>query len=290
MPFGCAYRFVIYCKLSASLHRGLWTAVAVVSGFCAPVSGAISVSTVDQVYMEDFDSLRSSGNGSWDNDDTLTGWYSTWVSISAYPFGVGYPLVSYGSSSDDRALGMSLGSTSYVTFGVALVNNTGSTIQSVSVSFYGEQWYSNTNSGADPGGLAFRYRTGGSAGVGGIFTDVAALNYDPASGVISESGGNYGLNGQGYYLTNGNHSDYRTLITHTFAIDGGWETGENLMLIWDASYAYPADRAPDGLAIDDLEVTFSTSAVPEPAAYGLYVAMVMAGMIGWRRRRRVVTR
>ena len=249
---------------------------------------AISIDSDDEVYSEHFDSLRNTSFGSWSDDSTLTGWYSSRAGISAYPFNVGFPLVSFGlGSSSERALGFSgIGSETSVAFGVNLINNTGSLLRAVTVSYFGEKWYANLNPGAYTGGLEFSFGTGVTPGVGTTTTTVPALDFDPPGNVVIGSDGNLFLNGDNYHYLDGNHADYRTFISHTFLIGGGgWLPGENLMLVWQGG-EYGAG-ASDGLAIDDLSIRFSTTAIPEPATAGTLAALAAAGaVVGTRRRRR----
>src|SRR5690606_24003634 len=132
-------------------------------------------------------------------------------------------------------------------FGVNLINNTGSIIRAVTVTYFGEKWYANLNPGAFTGGLEFWFGTGVTPGVGSVTTRVTALDFDPPGDVVIGSGGNIGITGDNYYLLNGNHADYRTLISHQILIGGdGWLPGEDLMMVWSAG-AFGVG-ASDGLA------------------------------------------
>ncbi|MEG4993174.1 CARDB domain-containing protein [Microcoleus sp. B4-D1] len=123
-------------------------------------------------YTQNFDSLANTGTPTWTNDTTLPGWFlyrqpatPAATAITAYTanngaIGTGN-FYSYGStSSTDRALG-GLGSggayfgsptsgniAGWIAF--SATNTTGSTINSLNVSFNGEQWRNNGNATAQP--------------------------------------------------------------------------------------------------------------------------------------------
>ena len=108
---------------------------------------AIQFSTLNNGrYTQNFDSLRSSGAGTWLNDQTISGWYSyrtgTGTNISttngSTTSGNLYSFGAIGSS--DRALGsVGSGNVNYY-WGVRFVNNTSRTINSLDISYIGEQW------------------------------------------------------------------------------------------------------------------------------------------------------
>lgn len=249
---------------------------------------AISVSSSDQVYTQNFDTLVSQSVGSWTDDSTLPGWFSSRSAISSTPRNPGYPLVSYGSGTiPERALGFSgYASENTVGFGLHLVNDSGSVLHSVTVSFYGEKWYANLNPDAYTGGLEFSFGTSSSESSFGVATTrMFGLDFDPPGNVVEGSAGNLFLYGDNYYLLDGNHGDYRTLISQTFFIAGGWAPGENLVLAWRAG-VWDADGASDGLAIDDLVVSFGTTPIPEPAAFTTLLGAGVLGAACTRRRRR----
>lgn len=113
---------------------------------------------------------------------------------------------------------------------------------------------------------------------------ISELDFEPAVGVLPNSDGNIWLYGDGIYLLDGNHEDYRTLISHTFFISGGWLPGEMLMLAWHGG-EYGTLLA-HGVAIDDLVVSFGTTPIPEPASFATLLAAGACGIAFTRRRRR----
>ena len=167
---------------------------------------------------------------------------------------------SYGSTaSTERALGSHVsGAGTGAGFGAIFVNNTGSTINSITITYTGEQW----QRGGNANSLLFSYSVGATsiADAGATFTAVAALNFAPI-----QTGSSIPLDG--------NLPANRILITAT--ITGlNWTNTSNLVIRWQDSGSSGA-----GLAIDDFSL-----AVPEP---GTVVAGVVAlGMVGLAAHRR----
>jgi DNA/RNA endonuclease G (NUC1) len=106
-----------------------------------------SITTLGVPLTEGFDTLATTGTGiAWSDSTTIPGWYSTRVTYNAgtgssntgafYSFGVAGT-----NPVTDRALG-SVGSsgTGTVYWGVKLTNNTGTTITSLDITYFGEQW------------------------------------------------------------------------------------------------------------------------------------------------------
>ncbi len=127
---------------------------------------AISLTTLGTAYTQDFNALPASGSATWVNDTTLAGWYhartgtGTTIVANDGSSNAGN-LYSYGTGTAiDRALG-SLGSGNAAIgnmfWGVALANNTGSTITSLDISYTGEQW---RNSAAAAQTVSFSYLVG----------------------------------------------------------------------------------------------------------------------------------
>lgn len=210
---------------------------------------------------ESFDSLTS---GTWTDDSTLTGWYSN---RTTYFFSTGTGttggLYAYGASSGaERALGaLSSGSADPVLFAVRIRNDTGGTLTSFAVSFWGEQWRSGDTVAET---LAFDYKVGASGISDTGFAPVAALDF------VSPD-----LSGAG--ALDGNASPNRAWRSHT--VHGvAWAAGADLWLRWSKADTPGSDH---GLAIDDFG--FSAAApVPEPLTLG-----VSAAALGAALRRRI---
>jgi hypothetical protein len=150
-----------------------------------------SIVTLGVPYTENFDSLASSGTPAWANDSTLPGWFlSTDATPSVTSYLVGNGSVTTGGfysfgavSSTDRALG-GLGSNTYYGasgvglgyIGLILQNQTGATINEMSVSYVGEQWRNGGNTAIQS--LNFSYVVSSSLpNLTDPGTAVSALNF-----------------------------------------------------------------------------------------------------------------
>lgn len=237
-------------------------------------SAAISVPANGFVYTQDFNSLAANGGSSittaaWVNDGTLPGWSlftSTLGPPPTYRAEIGNQDIgsfnSHGAGgSSDRALG-AIGADNS-DFGsppagsvagdiaVAFTNNTGGTIDSFTLSFSGEQWrYSN----APAQQMVLNFGLGNSFAAvadwvapGGSFDWSSPLTGAPGLG---------GIDGNGIGRVAG--------VGGTQVLT--WAAGETLWLRWIERNDVGADH---GLGIDDL--SFSVTAVPEPAAWLLLV-------------------
>jgi hypothetical protein len=214
-------------------------------------AGGVSLTTLGTAYTQNFDTLPSFGSATWTNDATIPGWYhartGTGTTIVAndgtnnagnlYCYGTG--------TATDRALGSvgSGGATAGDFFwGVRLVNNTGSTITSLDVSYTGEQW---RNGAAAAQTVTFSYLVGSPAVTGSLAefqsTGVAVPSLDFTSPITGGVAG----------ALNGNLAANRTVLT--FSITGlSIPTGTEVMLRWSDPDHAGVDH---GLAIDDFSVT-----------------------------------
>ena len=106
-------------------------------------------------YTQDFNTLLNTGTGSWTNNSTLTGWYArtdNTASITVCNANTGTTtagnLYSFGTNLvSERALGWAPSNAFTGASGVGkgyvgwrLVNNTGSAIASITLTWTGEQW------------------------------------------------------------------------------------------------------------------------------------------------------
>jgi uncharacterized protein len=232
--------------------------------------------TSNDVYQQDFDSLQNSGSGlTWTNNSTLPGWYSNHSSYNASSGASGSRrLYSFGSDGSlERGLGIvALGSSSDPRFGIAIRNTTGVTLNSVNVSFDGEQWRHSSTPTAAPQTLQFGYRTSSSLGTidGGVYTNAVSLGF--TSPGFSVPGGE----------VNGNAPENRTANISSSLSDLNWLDGEYLWLRWQAgSNGFGSQH---GLGIDNFSFSASgVTAVPEPSSLAL---VAISSLIALRRRRR----
>jgi hypothetical protein len=222
-------------------------------------------------YSQDFNTLASSETSStmpagWEfseSDINANGIYTAGTGSSnagdTYSFGA--------TASTERALGGLLSANLIPTFGVSLVNNSGSAIAAFTMTFFGEQWRLGTSGRADR--LDFQYSTDATSLTTGTWQNSDIFDF-----VAPTTAGTVGA-------LNGNATANRTQITDTL---GGLSLG-NGSTIWFRWSDFNASGADDGLAIDD----FSITAVPEPAEWGLMSAIGLLGIAGfhsWQQTRR----
>jgi hypothetical protein len=210
-------------------------------------TGSIALSSS---YSQNFNSLINSASASW-SDNQIPGWYAarsgTGTTIVAgsgssnsgnlYSFGI--------DGSSDRALG-SVGSGSAGNFfwGARFYNDTGRSLDTLYLSYRGEQW---RNSAATTSqGLELQWRIGGN-GIGGSGIANTGWTTAPQLGFSAPvSGGSAGA-------LNGN------LAANSRQLSGsltglGLAAGQDLWLRWSDPDHSGADH---GLAIDDLVVSSS---------------------------------
>lgn len=217
------------------------------------------ISLTSTSYSQNFNSLASSGSSiAWSNDSTLPGWSlfnKSGSALSTYAAGIGTSnagaFYSFGSTADDRALGGVGSGGSY--FGspsggsvagwiaVALTNDTGASIDTVTIAYDGEQWRNGGNTTAQT--MVFEY------GFGATFASVstwtaAGGDFDWASPVATSSAGAIDGNVAGLVADRGGELD---------TLD--WNVSETLWLRWTERNDAGNDH---GLAIDD----FVLSVVP----------------------------
>ncbi len=242
----------------------------------------ISVTSASFTYSESFDSLTTATTAvAWVNDSTLPGWSlivsngSPAATIAADNGASNAGTYrSYGASgSGERALGSLASGGAY--FGspasgviagwtvLALRNDTGTTLNSFTLNFAGEQWRNGGNTSTQTmvmefgGGTSYAAVTNWSA-PGGSFDFTSPVTGSTAAAVDGNGVGRIaGLGG---------------------TIGVLWQPGDTLYIRWVERNDIGNDH---GLAIDDL--TVSVSAVPEPGAWALLAAGL--GVLGFVARR-----
>ena len=242
----------------------------VVAG-AAKGAGSVSITTLGSPYTQNFDTL-SNVAGSTTNTLTINGWYLTEggggtrdneqyaVDNGASNTGDTY---SYGLvESTERALGELRSATLIPLFGALFVNNTGSTIASVAVSYTGEEWRLGTAGRLDQ--LNFEYSTNATDLTTGTWTAVPALAFvTPDTTIVGAK--------------NGNAAGERTVLTATiFGLS--IPNGATLWIRWTDTDVTGAD---DGLAVDDFSLTaYGITAV---TVTSLQATRVRAGVrLRWR--------
>ncbi|MCC5845620.1 MAG: PEP-CTERM sorting domain-containing protein [Verrucomicrobia bacterium] len=235
----------------------------------------ISFTPGNLTYSQDFNALPSSSSAhvdylnanaeDWEDNVTLTGWFASsnvtdtmYISDgSAAPIGGGHlSVASFGAQdTTERALGMvRRGESGF--FGVQFVNNTGSTLTELDISFFGEQWRSSDNVHTMQFSYAIDVPTIDSSG----FTEVSELGFttpNPNSNAVD-----------------GNAATGREFLSHTLT-GLNIADGENVWFRW-------TDSANNNtyMGIDD----FSVTAIPEPGTLAL-VAIALGSMLFFRRRK-----
>jgi len=234
--------------------------------------GAISITSDSFTYSQNFNSLSSSGaTNSWTNNSTIAGWSlfnSSNVAVTNYRASSGTDttgaIYSFGSAADDRALG-GIGSNGFSGFiTVAFTNNTGIELDTMTISFDGEQWRNGGNTAAHT--MVFEW------GIGSTFADVTTWtapgsNFSWTSPVATSS--QAAVNGNVAGLVSGRGGELTGL---------GLEAGSTIWLRWVETNNSGNDH---GLAVDNFSVT-SVTTVPEPG----FALLGGLGILGIFRRRR----
>ncbi|RDV15744.1 T9SS C-terminal target domain-containing protein [Pontibacter diazotrophicus] len=205
-------------------------------------------------YTQDFNSLPAVNDGIWENGTSyMDSWFvqrtkETNTIVASPGNNIAGNLYSFGSdNSIDRALGaQSSYNAGEFAWGVLLQNNTGDTIHTVDVSFYGEQWrISNIDAGEHK--IDFYYA---------VSSDKEAFQLSPRSDKNWIPYPALNFNGPHFYTRgralNGNNAANRRLMEAVLTVD--IPDGHYLMLRWKDDNEYEVDH---GLAIDDFSITWS---------------------------------
>ena len=217
-------------------------------------------------YSQDFNTLISTGSGTWTDNSNLLNWYAkrsgTGNTIAADTGTAnGGDLYSYGStSSNDRALG-SLGSggatAGNFAWGTLLQNNSLFTITDIKVSFVGEQWRS---SAAVAQTISFYYKISSTSitdlqpNTNSGWTAVSNLNF--TSPIIGGTAG----------ALNGNNAANRLVKANISIPSLNLPAGSYILIKWDDPDHTGIDH---GLSIDDVAINWTVNSVvkPEPSDF-----------------------
>ncbi len=279
-----------FVQKSLGMLVALFVVLAVES---STANAAISISIDGDVYGQNFDTLPASGSPTWTDDSTPPGWFTdrtgngTTIVANSGGSNAGN-LYSYGTETNtDRALG-SLGSGNAavgdLAWGALFQNNTGSSLESVDISYVGEQW---RNSAAAAQTVTFYYKVDNLTSPG-----------PPTAAEFNLAGGTAGwtaftsldftspITGGTAGALDGNLSENQVAISGTLTFGNLVAPGQFVWIGWSDPDHTGADH---GLAIDNFEATFHTqevAAVPEAASvvvWGLLGGVAAAG--GFTRRR-----
>lgn len=244
-------------RKNCTLLRQLCVAFICIAAVILPESTAaqISMERSDTIYTQDFNTLPDSATAIWENGTSyIDGWYVQRTKqehntiVANHGNNIAGNLYSFGSvGSKERALGsQSSYNAGEFAWGVLLQNNTGDTIHTVDVSFYGEQWrISNIDAGEHK--IDFYYA---------VSSDKEAFQLSPRSDKNWIPYPALNFNGPHFYTKgsalNGNNAANRRLMEAILTVD--IPDGHYLMLRWKDANEYEADH---GLAIDDFSITWS---------------------------------
>jgi hypothetical protein len=218
------------------------------------VNAQVNLPTLNTTYHQNFNTLASSGTTN-DISTLPQGWTfleSGSNGNTTYAAGTGSSnagnTYSFGLDATDRAFGGLLSGSVTPTMGASFVNNTGSTITSLQITYRGEQWRLGALArGADR--LDFQYSVNATTLNSGSWTDVDALDF--SSPVVTGSIG----------AVNGNDPQFSTSIAFTIS-DLTIANGAVFFIRWQDMNVTGSD---DGLAVDDFSITPSSGSTSTPS-------------------------
>jgi endonuclease/exonuclease/phosphatase family metal-dependent hydrolase len=212
-------------------------------------------------YAQNFDSLANGGTANaWTDNVTLPGWYASKTlggnTVTAYRAGTGSDntgaLYSFGGSgSTDRALGsVASGTPGNFAYGVRFKNDTAFAQTNFTVSYTGEQW---RVANASTQKLAFSYQVGTSlanADAAGAqsWTAFSALDFSSPNTSATQT-------------LNGNDPTNRVVFTNVILSGVAVQPGQEIFFRW---FDPDDSGSDDGLAIDNLTVSFGTNSPTAP--------------------------
>src|SRR5688572_20229758 len=219
------------------------TILLVLTLFAPGVFAQVNLSQINTAYQQLFDSLATTGTADvstlpqgWSFIETLGNANTTYAAGTGsgnagntYSFGTG--------TSSERALGGLQSGTLLTTIGARFVNNTGSTVTSLIITYRGEQWRLGAVSRVDR--LDFQYSLDATAINNGTWTHVDQLDFTAptTAGALTALVGNDTIN----------NTDI------TFEITGlNIASGDSFAFRW---LDFNASGADDGLAIDNFSLT-----------------------------------
>ncbi len=239
------------CKILSGRLFTLIVALIGIAAYSIPVIGQVTITSLGLPYTENFDTLPASGSATWTNNSTIPGWFhartgtGTTIVANDGSSNAGN-LYSYGTgTTTERALG-SLGSGNpaigNMFWGVRLQNNSGATIQSLEISYTGEQW---RNSAAAAQTISFSYLVGSPTVTGSLAefqsAGVAVPQLDFTSPITGGTAG----------ALDGNLAANRVPVTFSFS-GLNIPNGTEVMLRWSDPDHTGSDH---GLSIDNFSVT-----------------------------------
>jgi hypothetical protein len=282
----------MYFYRSCHGRGAIMGSIVVLLALAAGAGASISIPSDGFNYGQNFNTLPASGSATWTNDSTIPAWFhgrtgnGTTIVANDGSSTAGN-LYSYGTgTATERALG-SLGSgntaVGSLVWGVLFQNNTGSGLESVDISYVGEQW---RNSAAAAQTVAFYYKVDNATSPGppgtadfGLAASTTGWTAFTALDFTSPvTGGTAGaLDGN----LAANQTSLTSLLTFSSAVNNGkW--------VWIAWLDPDHSSSDHGLAIDTFSATFHTADAVVPEAASVLVWLVLCGTVfaGWKWHRR----
>lgn len=232
--------------------------ILLASGFMA--NAQVSITSLASPYTQNFDSLSNDTTFATTHTMGLNGW-------SIFERGGGTAVdqmykvnngsrnngetYSYGdSTSADRALGSLASASNLPSYGVIFQNNTGGPINTITVSYKGEEWRSGDTTASSLDSLLFEYSTTatGIDDTAATWNVVSNLSFTTPN-LTTTTVGPLSGNAPGNFANIS--GSIAVLVANNTKIAFRWRDINKV-------------ASDDGLAIDDLSVTFSASGNPKP--------------------------
>lgn len=241
-------------KLTSTLNIKVLFVLSFVCIFSLSLHAQTLISGIGTPVTQDFNALSAAGSSNaWTNNSTLEGWYAAinGLTPSTYSANDGSTttmgLYAFGSTgSSDRALGVvpggSIGSSANY-YAWRLKNTTGSTINVIKVSWYGEQWSQNSQTAAAQDIKLF-YRTSSSE-----ITSITSGSYTTADSRFLTPKFATGPTG----AINGNNASNRGLVVAYISVN--LANNSEIMLRWQDVN----DANNQIIALDDVSVVATAS-------------------------------
>ncbi|MFZ1527872.1 MAG: lamin tail domain-containing protein, partial [Ferruginibacter sp.] len=224
-------------------------------------TGIGQISLTSGSYIQNFNTLASSGSA---NPITTlpTGWTFIEAGTGAntnYSGGTGSSATgdtySFGTTAAERAFGSLISGSVTPTLGAAFTNNSGSPINSISVSYTGEQWRLGATGRLDK--LDFQYSLNATSINSGTWIDADALDF--AAPVTSGTVG----------ALDGNTATNRTSLSATIG-SLNIPNGSTFFIRWND---FNPSGSDDGLGVDDFSISFTNPSVS--SAGGIFESYII---------------